>query len=138
MDESGRTAGFGGSTGGGAACGLRSLRVRAIRRFTIHPVLPESLDPLRSLMLKLRWSWHAQTRELFASIDPASREVAQQDPVALLASVAQTRLTALAADDGFLRRLAEAGDDLRDYLAEPRWYQAETGAGLLPAAIAYF
>ncbi len=89
-------------------------------------------------MLNLRWSWHAQTRELFAAIDPARRELAQQDPVALLASVAQRRLTALATDDAFLLRLAEAGDDLRDYLAEPRWYQAETGAGRLPAAIAYF
>ncbi len=112
--------------------------MRAIRRFTIHPVLPDSLDPLRSLMLNLRWSWHAQTRELFAAIDPASRELAQQDPVALLGSVAQSRLTALAADDAFLRRLAEAGDDLRDYLAKPRWYQAEAGAGRRPAAIAYF
>ena len=68
-----------------------------------------------------------------------NRELAQQDPVALLASVAQSRLTALAADDAYLRRLAEAEDDLSDYLAEPRWYQAEKGAGGgRPAAIAYF
>jgi starch phosphorylase len=33
--------------------------VRAIRRFTINPVLPEQLAPLRGLMLNLRWSWHA-------------------------------------------------------------------------------
>ncbi|HEY2640629.1 MAG TPA: alpha-glucan family phosphorylase [Streptosporangiaceae bacterium] len=112
--------------------------MRAIRRFTIHPVLPDGLDPLRSLMLNLRWSWQTQTRELFAAIDPASRELAEQDPVALLASVAQSRLTALAADDDFLRRLAEAGDDLREYLTEPRWYQTETGESKLPAAIAYF
>ena len=62
--------------------------MRAIRRFTIHPVLPEPLDPLRSLMLNLRWSWHAGTRRLFASIDPASTELAEQDPVALLGQVA--------------------------------------------------
>jgi len=112
--------------------------VRAIRRFTIHPVLPEPLDPLRSLMLNLRWSWHAGTRRLFASIDPANTERAEQDPVALLGTVAQDRLTALAADPGFLARLAAAGADLRDYLTEPRWYQGEPAENQLPASIAYF
>ena len=114
--------------------------MRAIRRFTIHPVLPEGLDPLRSLMLNLRWSWHAGTRELFASIDPPSRELAEQDPVTLLSRVPQDRLARLAADPEFLGRLRAAGDDLRDYLTGPRWYQAATAddAGGLPTAIAYF
>src|ERR1700740_3238925 len=117
---------------------LRSLCVRAIRRFTIHPVLPDALDPLRSLMLNLRWSWHAGTRELFASIDPASRELAEQDPAALLGKVPQDRLAALAADPGFLQRLAAASADLRDYLTQPRWYQGESAGAQWPAAVAYF
>jgi starch phosphorylase len=112
--------------------------VRAIRRFTIHPVLPEPLAPLRSLMLNLRWSWHAETRELFAAIDPDSRAVAEQDPAALLGRVAQGRLTALANDREFLSRLSDTTDDLREYMTGPRWYQAEDRAGSLPAAIAYF
>ena len=118
---------------------LRSLCVRAIRRFTIHPALPEALEPLRSLMLNLSWSWDAGTRDLFALIDPANRELAEQDPVALLGRVPQGRLTTLAADPEFLRRLDGASDDLRDYLAGPRWYQDEPGRhGGLPTAIAYF
>ena len=112
--------------------------MRAIRRFTIHPVLPEALDPLQSLMLNLRWSWHAGTRELFGSIDPDHRDLAEQDPVALLGRVAPDRLAALAADPAFLERLAAAGADLADYLAEPRWYQAGAADSQLPAAIAYF
>jgi glycogen phosphorylase len=114
--------------------------VRAIRRFTIHPVLPEGLDPLRSLMLNLRWSWHPGTRELFAVIDPASRELAEQDPVTLLSRVPQDRLARLSADPDFLGRLQAASDDLHDYLAEPRWYQHESdnGEGPRPAGIAYF
>jgi glycogen phosphorylase len=110
--------------------------VKAIRRFTIHPVLPEALEPLRSLMLNLRWSWHASTRELFAAIDPDSRELAEQDPVALLGQLPQGRLTKLAADPAFLERLAETTRELQDYLTEPRWYQSEPGTR--PAAIAYF
>src|SRR5215469_13713479 len=89
-------------------------------------------------MLNLRWSWHAGTRRLFASIDPANTELAEQDPVALLGTVAQDRLTALAADPGFLARLAAAGADLRDYLTEARWYQGEPADAQLPASIAYF
>ncbi|HEY5357154.1 MAG TPA: alpha-glucan family phosphorylase [Streptosporangiaceae bacterium] len=122
--------------------------MRAIRRFTINPVLPEPLAPLRALMLNLRWSWHAETREVFAAIDPAAWERADREPVALLAEVPQDRLARLATDRKFLRRLGDAADELRDYLAGPRWYQAggdpgagRSGAGLRgsgPAAIAYF
>ena len=45
--------------------------VRAIRRFNVQPVLPESLHPLRELAFNLRWSWHQETKELFRAIDPA-------------------------------------------------------------------
>ena len=117
---------------------LRSLCVRAIRRFTIRPVLPEALDPLRALMLNLRWSWDAGTRELFASIDPAYSKLAEQDPVALLGRVSRERLATLAADPEFLERLSAASVDLADYLTEPRWYQGEQSEGQMPAAIAYF
>jgi starch phosphorylase len=110
--------------------------VRAIRRFTINPVLPEPLAPLRGLMLNLRWSWHAETRAVFASIDPAAWERAGGEPAGLLARVSQERLGRLAADRKFLRGLDDAVDDLRDYLAGPRWYQAQDWAG--PAAVAYF
>jgi glycogen phosphorylase len=111
--------------------------VKAIRRFTVHPVLPEPLAPLRSLMLNLRWSWHEQTRDLFAAIDPASKDVAEEDPAALLGRVPQGRLTALASDHEFLQRLNDATADLRDYLTGPRWYQAGGEHGF-PAAVAYF
>jgi starch phosphorylase len=121
--------------------------VKAIRRFTIHPALPEALAPLEALMLNLRWSWHAGTRDLLGSIDPASRELAEEDPVALLAQVAPARLAELAADGEFLARLAAASEDLQEYLTEPRWYQGVPDGGAdpsgdagaeRPAAIAYF
>jgi glycogen phosphorylase len=124
--------------------------VRAIRRFTVRATLPEPLTPLRELMLNLRWSWHAPTRELFAALDPAGREQAAQDPIALLGEVPPEHLAALAADQGYLSRLAGLTSDLHDYLARPRWYQvsaaAEAGVGggddagapAAPTAIAYF
>ncbi len=111
--------------------------MRAIRRFTVRAALPDSLAPLRELTLNLRWSWHAETRDLFASIDPAGWDASGHDPVALLGEVPPAQLESLGADPAFLRRLAEAADELHHYLSGPRWYQQSAGpAG--PAAIAYF
>jgi starch phosphorylase len=113
--------------------------VRAIRRFTVRVTLPEPLAPLHDLMLNLRWSWHTPTADLFASIDPAAWQAAGGDPIAMLSVLPAARIAALAADEEFLGRLSEAERDLRQYLAEPRWYAAagpEMSNG--PAAVAYF
>jgi glycogen phosphorylase len=112
--------------------------VRAIRRFTIRPLLPEPLAPLRGLMLNLRWSWHPETLDLFASIDPGGWERVGREPVPLLAEVPPERLASLAADRRFLRRLGDAVDDLREYRTGPRWYQNDPAMAGAPAGVAYF
>ncbi|MFB6889335.1 alpha-glucan family phosphorylase [Kitasatospora sp. NPDC056327] len=114
--------------------------MKAIRRFTVRTVLPEQLQPLHELALNLRWSWHAETRDLFRSVDPDVWAATGEDPVRLLGEVPAARLAALAVDRRFLRRLGDLADDLREYLAGPRWYQSagQQAAAPLPAAIAYF
>src|SRR5262245_66559804 len=72
---------------GGPRQPVGSLSVRAIRTFTVRAALPEPLAPLRDLMLNLRWSWHAETRDLFTALDPAGREEAGRDPITLLGEV---------------------------------------------------
>ena len=112
--------------------------MRAIRRFTVRVTLPEPLAPLLGLMLNLRWSWHAPTADLFASIDPDAWQAAGGDPIAMLSAVPTERISALVGDPDFLARLHEAEQDLRDYMSGPRWY---ADAGLVqagPAAVAYF
>ncbi|MCX4917153.1 MULTISPECIES: glycosyltransferase family 1 protein [unclassified Streptomyces] len=110
--------------------------MKAIRRFTVRPVLPEPLHPLSDLARNLRWSWHAETRDLFQSVDPERWAASDGDPVRLLGSVSAARLTELTEDSRFLRRLAEVSDDLRDYMTGDRWYQTQTSD--LPAAVGYF
>ncbi|WP_274562166.1 alpha-glucan family phosphorylase [Streptomyces spiramyceticus] len=112
--------------------------MKAIRRFTVRPVLPESLQPLSDLARNLRWSWHTETRELFQSVDPDGWAAAGGDPVRLLGAVPAGRLAELAADRRFLRRLTAAADDLDDYLRGRRWYQSQSPDTRLPAAVAYF
>lgn len=110
--------------------------MKAIRRFTVRPVLPEPLRPLSDLARNLRWSWHTGTRDLFRSVDPERWAAAGCDPVRLLGSVATERLTELAGDRDFLGRLDTVADDLHAYMTGDRWYQAQPGR--LPAAVAYF
>ncbi len=115
--------------------------MRAFRRFIVRPVLPEALGALIELAGNLRWSWHPPTQDLFAEVDPALWEATGRDPVRLLGEVGPARLDALAADDGFLERLAGLDADLQAYLGGERWYQrtfgADGGTGA-PGAIGYF
>jgi starch phosphorylase len=110
--------------------------VRAIRRFTVRPVLPPALEALGELAGNLRWSWHPPTQDLFESIDPELWEKSRHDPVKMLGLVPNDLLSTLAGDKKFLKRLKAARADLTDYLNGPRWYQGlEEGA---PQAVAYF
>jgi glycogen phosphorylase len=114
------------------------LPVKAIRRFTVRVTLPEPLAPLLGLMLNLRWSWHAPTADLFASIDPAAWQASGGDPIAMLSALSPDRVSGLARDPGFLGRLASAEQDLREYMSGPRWYAEEGRTETGPAAVAYF
>jgi starch phosphorylase len=113
--------------------------VRALRRFTVRAVLPEPLAPLAELVKNLRWSWHPETRDLFAEIDADVWEQVDGDPGRLLGAVPAERLEALSKDRKFLRHLSDAVDDLQEYLSGERWYQAlGTQEQPAPRAIAYF
>ncbi|PWI07497.1 DUF3417 domain-containing protein [Streptomyces sp. NWU339] len=116
--------------------------MKAIRRFTVRPVLPDPLRPLSELARNLRWSWHTPTGDLFRSVDPERWAACGRDPVRLLGSVPPDRLTELAGDRPFLDRLDAVADDLHTYMTGDRWYQDQSGSrsqgDRLPAAIAYF
>ncbi|MFI6252267.1 glycosyltransferase family 1 protein [Streptomyces sp. NPDC051016] len=112
--------------------------MKAIRRFTVRPVLPDPLRPLSDLARNLRWSWHTETRDLFQSVDPEGWAACEGDPVRLLGSVPPARLAELAGDRRFLRRLTAVADDLGDYVTGDRWYQTRPESAGLPAAVAYF
>jgi starch phosphorylase len=109
--------------------------VRALRRFTVRATLPPELAALSDLVMNLRWSWHQETLDLFASVDPELWRECGGDPVRMLGAVSPARLAALARDKRFIRRLSDAADDLNDYLSQPRWYQDQAG---VPRSIAYF
>jgi starch phosphorylase len=115
------------------------LRVRAIRRFNVHPVLPEVLKPLGELARNLRWAWHADTQDLFRSVDPELWAATGGDPIRLLADVPVERLQQLSRDRKFLKSLRVVQADLAEYMTGDLWYQsfaAETPTA--PKGIGYF
>lgn len=89
--------------------------------------------------MNLRWTWHAETRDLFEMVDPELWRQCGYDPVRMLGAVSADRLNALAGDKRFLRRLSEAAEDLAEYLGGDRWYQRYAKhLEHPPQSIAYF
>ncbi|MBX3309150.1 MAG: alpha-glucan family phosphorylase [Cryobacterium sp.] len=110
--------------------------MKAIRRFSVQPVLPDSLRVLDELATNLRWSWHLPTRELFEELSPGQWEATGHDPIAVCGTLDAGRIAELAADEAFLARANALVDDLHAYIREPRWYQS-LGEDA-PKSIAYF
>jgi starch phosphorylase len=97
--------------------------VKAIRRFTVRAVLPDSLVGLEELALNLRWSWHPETTDLFAAMDADLWRECEGDPVRMLGEISAERLAELANDDGFVGWVAHAVGELHAYLGSSRWFQ---------------
>ena len=89
------------------------------------------------LATNLRWSWHPETQDVFAALDPELWRSSGHDPVKTLGAVPAARLRELAGDKKFVRRLDLAHADLEQYLSGDRWFQKQAGADA-PRAIAYF
>jgi starch phosphorylase len=114
----------------------RIASVKAIRTFTVRPVLAEALAPLDRLASNWRWSWSRATHTLFASMDPVLWDEVGANPARMLGALGQQRLDELAHDAGFAARVHEEDARLTAYLEGDRWYQRLEGDK--PAHIAYF
>lgn len=110
--------------------------MKAIRTFTVRPVLADSLAPLDTLAANWRWSWSRATHALFASMDEALWDDVGANPARMLGALDQARLDELAADEGFVGRAREEAERLEAYLTGDRWFQHLEGDK--PAHIAYF
>lgn len=110
-------------------CGATVKGMKALRSFTVRPHLPAELSALEPLAMNLRWSWDAQTRDLFRWVDPKKWDTAVHDPMRLLGLVDRDRLDALANDPAFLRFLRETHEELQRYLDRDRWFQTRQAVG---------
>ncbi len=122
--------------------------MRPVSRFTVHPRLPASLEPLQELAENLRWTWHAPARALFRRLvdDGATPQTnggpgvlgadGAVNPLLALARADRPRLAALAVDADYVARVADQAAALDAYQQAPRWFQTQGPPGL--GTIAYF
>ncbi|MGX1702296.1 alpha-glucan family phosphorylase [Microbacterium sp. NPDC055357] len=110
--------------------------MKAIRTFTVRPVLAPPLAALDRLAANWRWSWSRSTHALFASMDPGLWSRVGENPVRMLGALGQHRLDDLACDDAFVARVHAEDARLTAYLSGDRWFQRIEGP--VPEHIAYF
>src|SRR5437016_2828821 len=110
---------------------------RPLRTFTVLPYLPERLQGLQKLAYNMWWCWNHEAVSLFRRIDADLFEAVENSPVKLLGTIDQSRLEALAQDDGFLVHMDRVEQNLNNYMAATTWFQEAYGDNH-PARIAYF
>ncbi|MCV3214222.1 alpha-glucan family phosphorylase [Plectonema radiosum NIES-515] len=99
--------------------------MQPIRTFNVSPSLPPRLEPLRKLAYNLHWDWNVETKDLFRRLDPDLWESSHHNPVLMLGTISQGRLTEVVEDEGFLAQMDRAARQLEDYLQERTWYQKQ-------------
>jgi starch phosphorylase len=116
---------------------LYSATMPTLRRFTVVPRLPPSLERLRDIAHNLWWTWAPVARELFVRVEPELWEEVHGNPIELLSRVGQARLDELTADDAFVSHLDAAWSTFERYMSREGWF-AKRFPEAAKATIAYF
>ena len=93
-----------------------------IKEITIQPNLPERLTPLLDIAYNLWWTWTPDAIYLFEDMDRDCWQRCNHNPVALLGTIEQPRLEALANDEVFIARMEAVKAELHRYLSARTWY----------------
>ena len=112
--------------------------MRPLYKFTVRPLLPPELQPLRKLASNLMWCWDHELISLFSRVDPDLWIETLHNPIMMLGRVKQERLQELAADDSFTSQLRRAQQRLDDYMNRTSWYSKQYQRPCDGALIAYF
>ena len=97
--------------------------MKPLKTFFVEPNLPERLSILKELAYNVRWSWNADTRELFRRIDSDLWESSGHNPVRMLGLVHGDRYLALMEDESFLYQLGKVQDEFKDYMkGDGAWF----------------
>lgn len=79
--------------------------------------LPLPLKPLAEIAYNYWWSWTSERISLFRNIDPDAWQQWNHNPVALLQFVSLERLTQLASDPDYMKRVKAVSQQFHRYMA---------------------
>ena len=108
-----------------------------IHNFTVLPALPDSLKDLETIAKNMFWSWNLAFVDLFKRIDSNLWAASGHNPIRFLGNVSQSRLEAVAKNEGFLCELQRCAEKQKSYLNETTWFDKVSSKSTKPA-IAYF
>ncbi|MHB9033537.1 MAG: alpha-glucan family phosphorylase [Anaerolineae bacterium] len=112
---------------------------RPNRVFTVIPLLPEQLAPMREIAMNLWWSWNLDAVDLFRRLDRDLWETAGHNPILILGTVSQDRLEEAAVDEGFLAHMRRVHQALKQYMETSETWYKRTYANTFPNhLVAYF
>jgi starch phosphorylase len=98
--------------------------LKPIRDVEVIPFLPTALEPLRELAYNLRWTWDHETINLFRRLDRELWETSGHNPVLMLGTINQDKLTEASNDAGFLTHLQRIYQGYTEYLhSADTWYE---------------
>src|SRR5438445_12823631 len=106
--------------------------------YTVTPILPATLEPLRDLSFNLWWTWEPAARRLFRELDPELWNRTNHNPVRMLQLSRQSRLEELAQDKNFLRELKQVFQDFEKYLGRRDTYGQTGPSPAIKNPVAYF
>lgn len=101
--------------------------------------LPQPLRRLADLAYNYWWSWTTERISLFSTIEPNIWQACKHNPVALLESVSYERLSQVAEDPQYLKRLNRLAAQFDAYMAEQNTWASRVAPKISPAhPAAYF
>jgi len=112
--------------------------MKALRTYFVEPNLDGPLALLSELAFNMRWTWDADTRELFHRLDPDLWESCRRNPVKLLGEVAADRYDKLLEDESFLYQLEKVRVAHTKYLEVKDSWFAKAHPDAERPMVAYF
>lgn len=106
--------------------------------FEVIAELPLHLQSLQKLATNFRWTWHHETQQLFAEVEPTLWDQVEHNPVQLIRRLSPERTARLAKDPLFLSKLQVCEDDLDRYMAAETWFDRTYPGERGKTSIAYF
>ncbi|MCG8365647.1 MAG: alpha-glucan family phosphorylase [Pseudanabaenales cyanobacterium] len=101
--------------------------------------MPQPLRYLADLAYNYWWSWTTERLSLFSIIDPNIWQTCNHNPVALLESVSYERLSQLAEDPQYLKRLQSLTQQFDAYMTEQDTWASRAAPQISPERpIVYF
>lgn len=114
--------------------------MQPIHTYNVIPKLPVELEPLRTMVFNLWWTWEPHARALFRHLDHELWHATNHNPLRMLQLCRQARLIEVSQDDDFLREMRAVYEKFGAYLERSDTYgKTRPGSPFTSKApIAYF